>query len=304
LSDVPSSPPRAAAPARTARPAPAERALAAGALLPLLALFVSRQHLGQPGAVDLPVALFLVATGVLAALPLLAPARRGAGPLWWRAAIAVCVCLACAAAARLPVESLTSPLLAQARGQGSLVVARAALLCGALLFLRLVPRRRRAALAALAAAAFVASWAVNAALLVLAASWALIALSGRRSAAPQATRPALAVVAAGLVLAATLALRPPPPPPPRSDAEAALSWEARDNPWRALPHARAWATSEGAPGPGLFCLGRVALRLGDLEEGRALIARVVSGAADEALRREAAAFLAATSGHRESGDAR
>ena len=185
-------------------------------------------------------AALLVGTGLLAALPVI----RGGGPRHWRLGIAGAVTLCCAAAWSLPTEALTSPLVAQARGQGPLVIARAALAAGALVLVRLTPRRERRTLVAATAATLVLSWVLQLGLLALAGSYAVTALRARRMLG--ATRPLrTALVGAACVLGACwLALRPAPSPPPQTDRDIALYWEARGNPWRAMPAALAWAERE------------------------------------------------------------
>lgn len=247
--------------------------------------------------VSLLVAALLVVTSALGALPLL----RGHGPLLWRAGVAVVVVLGCAAATALPAGMIFEPLAAQGAGQAPLVVVRAALTCGGLLLVPLAPHRRQPVLAAFTGAALVASWAAQAALAILALAWTLTAMNARRLAPTQArsvrspSPPAIAigVLALGALVSAGRALRPVAAPGPRSDEEAALHWEERDNPWRALPHARAWAASEGSPAAGLLCLARTALRLGDVEEGRVMLVEVARASRDPDARAEAARLLTA-----------
>ncbi|MCC7110662.1 MAG: hypothetical protein IT382_15320 [Deltaproteobacteria bacterium] len=234
-------------------------------------------------AVDVPWAsrALLTITGVLAALP----ALRGGGPWWWRCAIALVVCACAGAATALPSETLLQQLSAQGRGQAPLVVARAALFCGGALLLPLVPPRRRALGVALLALTLVGSWAAQAGLAMLAASWCFVASAARgpRGSATHCDRVlAMLAGAAGVLVGVLGALPRSSPPVPRTDPELALHFQAMDNPWRALPHARAWAAAEPGPAMGALCLARVAARLGDDDEARALFRRVADGADPDA----------------------
>lgn len=258
---------------------PAARlALGVGAVLPVAALLRD-----PPPPI---VTGFLVGVAVLAAVPV----WRGGGPLWWRAGAAASTALFCAAAIELPPEVLEQPLLAQARGQGPLVGARAALLCAGLLLLRLLPRRRRELYAFVLAAGLVVSWMVQLGLLALAGAWLVIATRARAPFSRE--RPAFANAAVALCLAGAVALvvAPGEPPPPASHEEAARYWLERDNPWRALPHARAWAAGKGPPGAGVVTLAQVAARLGDDDDARHLLSRVTPSSLDPATRARADAL--------------
>ena len=209
-------------------------------------------------------ALLLVGTGLLGALPLI----KGGGPLSWRLGIAGGVALCCAAAWSVPAEALTSSLVAQLVGQAPLVVARAALAAGALLLVRLTRRHERRALVMATAATLLLSWAWQLGLLALAATYTVTAVRARRL--PRAAPLAHAALVAAVCLAGAgwLALRPGPPPPPRTDREVALHWEARGNPWRALPAARAWSEREPGSEEAAALLERLDRRLAPHEERR------------------------------------
>jgi hypothetical protein len=188
-------------------------------------------------------------------------------------------------------------VVAQVHGQGALVVARGALLACGVLSLALVRRRRRALWAMALVVAFTASWAVQALLVVLALAYAGVMLSARRLPALSTRRSrvarvaSFAGVAAAVVVAVALQLAPAHVDAPVDDASAARAWFARDNPWRALPYARAWAAREPAPGAGALLVARIAARLGDVDQART-IAQRVTASPDAAVRADAVAFLA------------
>ncbi len=245
--------------------------------------------LAHPGTEPV-VAAFALVCAALAAAPVLSP--RVPLTLSTGAALVAGLCLG--RAGPMTAADLFQPLQAQVHGQGPLVFARLALVLEAALCLPRVPRRRRALLAALLAAAFVASWAAELALVALALAVVAVALQARARPAPPAwPRPLLAgVVVAAAAAAVALAARPPPPAPPVDARGAALAWLARDNPWRALPAARAWAGAEKTPGAGTVCLARVAARLGDGDVARGLLGRVLKDGSDAAAREDAKRVLA------------
>jgi hypothetical protein len=180
-----------------------------------------------------------------------------------RLAFIVVVTLLIAWSTRMPAAQWLEPLQAQRIGQMPLLLARAASL--AMLLLIAPTLRRRVLVVALALCT--ASLAFNAA----AVAFALVVIAALRPALPRA----LVAGALGVVLGVALAQRAPSSEVVPTDARgAALYWEQRDNPFRALQAARAWAASEAKPGEGVLCLARIAERLGDVDDARALRASV------------------------------
>ena len=236
----------------------------------------------------------------LAALPVLSRAPGGdTTPLTWRVGVALGAALGCGAALHTPFADLLAPMQAQVHGQGPLLLARGALLLGAFLAAPRAPSRRRQRLLAAVVVAFLASLASQL-LLPLLALAAAAALMAGRPAVPGTAGPirrrqdaqrAGVLAGAGALAAALLALRPAPLPPPHTEQEAALAFLAKDNPWRALPHARAWAAQEHAPGAGEVALARVALRLGDLAEARSMLEDVSIRGVDAGVQAEALQIL-------------
>lgn len=173
-----------------------------------------------------------------------------------RLAFIVVVALLLAWATRMPAESWLGPLEAQRNGQMPLLLARAASLA---MLLLIAPTTHRALLLA-ALALLTASLAFNVATLL----FVLVVVVAARPSL-RASALALVGVAAGLALARHEPTREVVPTDAR---EAALYWEARDNPFRALHAARAWAATE--PREATLCMARIAERLGDVDDARAL----------------------------------
>jgi hypothetical protein len=203
-------------------------------------------------------------------------------------------------ATAMPAARWLEPLAAQSAGGVALWLARAAALAMLVFAAPALPRRRRAPLLAAASVALLGSVVVNAlawALVALACLAAFLVRAPRSSRASPTPRPALVtVVAAALALVAGVAVaareRAPKPPRSSDDRVLALEWEARDNPFRALPRAQAWAASEASPGEGALCLARVAHRLDDDAEARRIAHRVLAGGASEDVKARARALLA------------
>lgn len=227
---------------------------------------------------------------------------------------------------RIPLEQWLGPLEAQRLGQMPLLLVRAACLAMLLIVAPVPTRRPRrprrprpprtirppviasgfavavvvvTVVVVCGAASFVWNVATLALVVVAVVSTAVLA-SRRAPAAATRTTAAASVAAALLALACgvVLAQRSPAhePAPAHTgaadDRSLALSWEQRDNPFRALVHARAWAAAEGAPGEGALCIARLAVRLGDVEDARALLHVVVQQGASDGVRAEARALLA------------
>jgi hypothetical protein len=171
-----------------------------------------------------------------------------------RLAFLVVVTFLLAWATRMPAAQWLEHLEAQRTGQMPLLLARAASL--AMLLVLTPPRKPLLMIAALALCT--ASLAINAAavpfaLLVIYAAW-----------------PGRTAIACVVSIAAGFALAQPSPPPsiPTEPREAALYWEKRDNPFRALHAARAWAQNDRREAT--LLMARIAERLGDVDDARAL----------------------------------
>ena len=191
---------------------------------------------------------------------------------------------------RMPPAQWLEQLEAQRAGQMTLLLARAASLAMLLVIAPALPKRERRAWVLAALALCVASLAFNVA--TMAFALVVVVASFRvRSTAPSHAYTAIACVvgvAAGLALAQREATHAAMPTDARG---AALYWERRDNPFRALSAARAWSASEARPGEALLCTARIAERLGDIDDARAMRETVATNGADDAIRAQARALL-------------
>lgn len=214
-----------------------------------------------------------------------------------RLAFVVASALMVGLATRMPEAQWLEPLEAQRLGQMPLLFARAA--CIAMLLV-IAPALRRGrgrgpfdeqrAFVVASLVLLAASLAVNAAAAALVI--VVIAASLRTRIIPtRAANGAAVALAAAFALAAGVAfaqLRPPAPPqsPAHDDVRGqALYWEQRDNPFRALHFARAWGAEEaraGPPGDAALCIARLASRLGDHADARAILADVATRGAPHA----------------------
>lgn len=173
-----------------------------------------------------------------------------------RSAFIVVTALLIAWSTRMPAENWLEPLEAQRNGQMPLLLARAT----SLTMLLIVAPTTRLSLVIAALALLTASLAFNAATI----AFVLMVIVAARPALVSALACAVGI-AAGLALAQREPTRPTPPADARG---AALYWEQRDNPFRALQAARTWAASE--PREATLCMARIAERLGDVDDARAL----------------------------------
>jgi hypothetical protein len=218
----------------------------------------------------------------------------------WRARALVGVVAACALvagwavtrAAGMPDEVFWRHLEVQRAGQGTLVIAWAALVTGLLM---VVPplRWRRWWVDVIVVVVLTSAWASHPMLAALAALWALGVAQGRAASATTPPHPVLgfAPLVVGLLVVDVVAGAVRTPPVSSSDAGAATRREiARDNPWRALAAAHAWAAT--GDGQGLLAVARIAASLGLAAEADDALAAIEAQPQHRMLWSEAASLRA------------
>jgi hypothetical protein len=234
------------------------------------------------------VGLVGVAVGIAGA----AAVWRARGLLGVVAACALVAGWAVGRAAAMPDEVFWRHLEVQRTGQGTLVVAWAALVTGLLM---VVPaaRARRWWRDAVVVAFTTLAWATHPMLAALAALWAARVVQGRAAPTPTPPHPILrlAPVVVGLLVVDVVMAAARTAPIPAADAGAATRREIlRDNPWRALAAAHAWAAT--GDGQGLLAVARIAASLGLVGEARDALAAIESQPQHRRLWLEAAALRA------------
>ena len=195
-------------------------------------------------------------------------------------------------AGAMPDEVLWRHLEVQRTGQGTLIIAWAALVTGLLMSVPPV-RWRRWWVDAIVVAVATAAWATHPMLAALAGLWALWVAQGR--AAPTTTPPHPVLRLAPLVLVPlvvdVVVAVARTPPVVASDPGAATRREiARDNPWRALAAASRWAGT--GDGRGLLAVAHIAASLGLDAEADDAVAAIEGDPRHRALWAEAAALRA------------
>jgi hypothetical protein len=195
-----------------------------------------------------------------------------------------------------------APLDSHQAGGLALVAARIAVLA-----LALDPGQRRSPWAVWVGGLFLLSLVVSAALLVLVGAGLLLVgrperrlpRERRGRGVVEALREtgfgdalALAVASVGLLLAATRLGGPPPPELPPNGLPEAVAWYAdRGNLFRARATAQRWCAAERVAATGCLVQAHASLALGQREEARALVRRIVAESPEPDLRARAAALL-------------
>lgn len=191
---------------------------------------------------------------------------------------------------RVPPAQWLEQLEAQRAGQMTLLLARAASLAMLLVLAPALRKRERRAFVIAALALCAASLAFNVATIAFALVVVVASFRVRLAARSHAFTAIACVV--GVAAGLALAQRQPAHEATPTDAHrAALYWEQRDNPFRALSAARAWSASEAQPGEALLCMARIAERLGDVDDARAMRETIATNGANDAVRAQARALI-------------